>query len=271
MPLHSELEARLYEHREADVIFQIYHPRVFSRATALSFDICHHLETVTWQTDPHYVKFYENIPAPVTEYVERIKYLGRPGAPPEDVRLLAAHAYVRYLGDLSGGQLMKRRLIKAYGMYDDGEGFAFYNFRTLDPRTGDRPAEMHEVRKIKDWFRRGIDEGVTSEEAKGTYLSLLSPFVLSGCVPSRSSKLASFGLTSFFSCCPNGGKSGVPVQCENVYMRRSQENTRSRAAQDRVCFDDNRCLARCIACCSPRSVYRPLCLGRRGLHRCSRR
>lgn len=139
----------------------------------MSFDICHHLDTVTWQTDPFYVKFFDNIPAVVSEYVERLRFLGRPEATPEEASLLAAHAYVRYLGDLSGGQIMKRKIIKAYNMYDDGEGLAFYNFRTLDPRTGDRPAEMHEVRKIKDWFRRGIDEAVVDREAKGTSASHL--------------------------------------------------------------------------------------------------
>lgn len=142
---------------------------MFSRATAVSFDICHLLETVTWQTDPFYVKFYDSIPAPISEYVERLRYLGRPEATPEEVRLLASHAYVRYLGDLSGGQMMKRKIAKSYELYDDGEGLAFYNFRTLDPRTGDRPSQMHEIRKIKDWFRRGIDEGVVDTETKGTY------------------------------------------------------------------------------------------------------
>lgn len=169
--IYDELERGLFEHRENPVIFQIYHPRVFSRATAVSFDICHHLDTVTWQTDPFYVEFFVNIPKPVNEYIERLKYLGRPEATPEEASLLASHAYVRYLGDLSGGQIIKRKIIKAYDMFDDGEGLAFYNFRTLDPRTGDRPAEMHEVRKIKDWFRRGIDEAVTTTETKAALIT----------------------------------------------------------------------------------------------------
>ena len=163
----SELERGLYEHREHPVIYQIYHPRVFSRATALSFDICYHLKTVTWQTDPYYVEFYNNIPKPIQEYLQRLAYLGRPEASNEEVVYLAAHAYVRYLGDLSGGQIIRRRIIKAYDLYEDGDGLAFYNFRTLDYRTGDKPAEMHEIRKIKTWFKNGLNETITDPKMKG--------------------------------------------------------------------------------------------------------
>ncbi|KAF8327007.1 uncharacterized protein EI90DRAFT_1857188 [Cantharellus anzutake] len=165
--IYDELERGLYEHREHPVLYHIYHPRVFSRASALSFDICHHLGTVTWQTDPFYVSFYNNIPKPVQAYIDRLSYLGRSEATSEEVSCLAAHAYVRYLGDLSGGQMIRRKLIKSYGLYEDGEGSAFYNFRTLDYRTGDRPAEMHEIRKIKAWFKEGLDEAVTDPKLKG--------------------------------------------------------------------------------------------------------
>lgn len=173
----SELERALFEHREHSVIFHIYHPRVFSRATALSFDICHLLGTVTWQTDPAYVAFYNDIPAPVREYCDRISYLGRPDAAEDEVSLLAAHAYVRYLGDLSGGQIIRKKIIKAYDLYDDGDGTAVYTFRTLDPRTGDRPAEAHEIRKIKDWFKDGLNEAVSDHKLKGT-VSPLPMFAL---------------------------------------------------------------------------------------------
>lgn len=79
---------------------------------------------------------------------------------------------MRYLGDLSGGQMMKRNLGKAYRLYEedgDNEGIAFYNFRTLDPKTGDRPANMGEVKRIKDWFKDGLNESVGNDEKlKGT-------------------------------------------------------------------------------------------------------
>jgi len=164
--IYDELERGLYEHRDHPVIYQIYHPRVFSRASALSFDICHHLKTVTWQTDPFYVDFFNHIPKPIQDYVDRLAYLGRPKASHDDVIALVAHAYVRYLGDLSGGQIIRRKIIKAYDLYEDGEGLAFYNFRTLDYRTGDKPAEMHEIRRIKNWFKDGLNDAVTDPKTK---------------------------------------------------------------------------------------------------------
>jgi heme oxygenase len=44
-----------------------------------------------------------------------------------------AHHYTRYLGDLSGGQLMRRALRREYGL--DGPGTRFYEFPGVDPRT----------------------------------------------------------------------------------------------------------------------------------------
>ena len=38
-----------------------------------------------------------------------------------------AHAYTRYMGDLSGGQILKRIAENAMNL-SDGEGVAFYNF-----------------------------------------------------------------------------------------------------------------------------------------------
>lgn len=49
-----------------------------------------------------------------------------------DPRTLAAHAYVRYLGDLSGGQILCRSAARAFGL-DGGIGLAFYGF----PRSAD--------------------------------------------------------------------------------------------------------------------------------------
>ena len=43
---------------------------------------------------------------------------------------LIAHAYVRYLGDLSGGQIVKKLLKKNLGMTDDS--LAFYEFPEID-------------------------------------------------------------------------------------------------------------------------------------------
>ena len=55
-------------------------------------------------------------------YVERIRELSN-----QNPALLIAHAYVRYMGDLSGGQSLKAITRSALGL-SDGVGTAFYEF-----------------------------------------------------------------------------------------------------------------------------------------------
>lgn len=65
----------------------------------------------------------EATPLPATvDYAERIREVGAtwPGG-------WVAHHYVRYLGDLSGGIFIRRRLEDAYGI-DATSGTAFYDF-----------------------------------------------------------------------------------------------------------------------------------------------
>lgn len=81
----------------------------------------------------------ETVPAelaPATRrYVQRLQALGLPGAAGAPARrLLLAHAYVRYLGDLHGGQLLRRRAAQSLGLAAEpgattaGIGLDFYDF-----------------------------------------------------------------------------------------------------------------------------------------------
>lgn len=71
---------------------------------------------------------------PALDYVARLRTL-----PPLH---LAAHAYVRYLGDLAGGQVLARIVGRAYGL--QREGLAFYRF------DGDGPSLAHGLREVLD-------------------------------------------------------------------------------------------------------------------------
>jgi heme oxygenase len=62
---------------------------------------------------------------------------------------LIAHAYTRYLGDLSGGQAMKRLLARGLGLQP--EELSFYDF-----------AEIDDAERFKERYRRAINEGVAS-------------------------------------------------------------------------------------------------------------
>ncbi len=58
---------------------------------------------------------------------------------------LVAHHYLRYLGDLSGGQLIRRVLDRVYG-FADGQGTAFYRFE-----------EIADPKEFKAAYRRHLD------------------------------------------------------------------------------------------------------------------
>jgi len=63
------------------------------------------------------------------KYVERIKYIAE-----NEPKLLIAHQYTRYLGDLFGGQMMGNMATKSLGL-NDGNGIAFYQFDDIDDTT----------------------------------------------------------------------------------------------------------------------------------------
>ena len=80
-------------------------------------------------------------PAPAAQvYAARIDALAAHGSP-----ALAAHAYVRYLGDLHGGQVLARLIQRQYGLPAYG-GTAFYAF-----------GDAAEVEALKHDFRAGLD------------------------------------------------------------------------------------------------------------------
>jgi heme oxygenase len=87
------------------------------------------------------------------QYVERLQQLS--AAKPN---LLVAHAYVRYLGDLNGGQALRRVVARSLGLAD-GSGTSFYDF-------GDSTAQQHLVRR----FRAGL-EAVADQQSDTLALS----------------------------------------------------------------------------------------------------
>jgi heme oxygenase len=63
------------------------------------------------------------------KYVDRVKEVAK-----NQPRLLIAHQYTRYLGDLFGGQMMGGMAAKSLDLRD-GNGIAFYNFDEIDDTT----------------------------------------------------------------------------------------------------------------------------------------
>lgn len=118
------------------------HPADLARISSLEADL-EFLIGADWR---------ESISAvPATEaYVARIHEVGAEGWIPG----IIAHHYTRYLGDLSGGQIISRRVSKQHEF--TGEGVSFYNFEGL----GD-------LNEFKNSYRSGLDAlGESLDEAE---------------------------------------------------------------------------------------------------------
>jgi heme oxygenase len=114
--VYSAMEDEMERHKDHPILAKVYFPELNRRAS-LEQDLAYYFGK-NWQTE---VK-----PSPAaTEYVNRIHEVAK--TQPE---LTIAHLYTRYLGDLSGGQILKK--IAQQGMnLADGEGTAFYEFPSI--------------------------------------------------------------------------------------------------------------------------------------------
>lgn len=75
-----------------------------------------------------------------------------------------AHAYTRYLGDLSGGQILKSSLERAYN-FKNNEGVEFYEFKDIPNYHGFKE-EYRDLLNQADWTeeeqKRVIDEALVA-------------------------------------------------------------------------------------------------------------
>lgn len=156
--VYSALEEGLDKHKENTVLAPTYRPEVLRRAEALSLDIGYILGTPDWSGHPIHKQLEKAFPRPLTAYVNRLRYLATEGG---ESSLLLAHAYVRYLGDLSGGQIIRRRIAKSYEFPKNGNGVRFYIFYA---GKGEPEAGPSEMKELKEWYRAGMDAGVGDDE-----------------------------------------------------------------------------------------------------------
>jgi heme oxygenase (biliverdin-producing, ferredoxin) len=79
--------------------------------------------------------------------------------------LLAAHAYVRYLGDLNGGQVLARLVAKALHL-QPGEAVAFYDFGPAE-----RVAELAQAfrQDLDAWPRDALEADALVDEARSAF------------------------------------------------------------------------------------------------------
>jgi heme oxygenase len=130
--IYDALETALDTHTELPGLKPLRSPGL-ARREALALDL-EALHGPNWAAE---LKVLEAC----SRYVEHLRQINL--SAPE---LLAAHAYVRYLGDLSGGQLLQPIVAKSLKL-SNGKGTAFYQFGA--------PAD---VGTLKRRFRAGLDE-----------------------------------------------------------------------------------------------------------------
>jgi heme oxygenase (biliverdin-producing, ferredoxin) len=130
--VYSAMEEEMERHRQHPVLSKIYFPEL-NRKASLEQDLYYYYGN-NWR---------EQIAlSPAGDaYVQRIREISNTA--PE---LLVSHSYTRYLGDLSGGQILKGIAQRAMNL-SNSEGTAFYEFE-----------DIADERQFKAKYRQALDE-----------------------------------------------------------------------------------------------------------------
>lgn len=131
--VYSAMEEEMERHQQHPILSKIYFQEL-NRQRSLEQDLKYYFGS-QWREQVTL--------SPAGEaYVKRIREVSNSEQP----ELLIAHLYTRYLGDLSGGQILKG--IAQRGMnLSDGEGTAFYEFE-----------EIPDEKQFKATYRQRLDE-----------------------------------------------------------------------------------------------------------------
>jgi heme oxygenase (biliverdin-producing, ferredoxin) len=130
--VYSAMEEELERLKQHPIISQIYFPEL-NRKESLEQDLYYYYGA-NWREE---IK----ISQAGQMYVDRIHEIAK--SQPE---LLVGHSYTRYLGDLSGGQILKKIAQRAMNL-SEGEGTAFYEFPTIS-----------DEKAFKDKYRQAMND-----------------------------------------------------------------------------------------------------------------
>mgnify|MGYP005850981437 CR=1 FL=1 len=115
--IYSTLEEAIEAQRDHPIVRKFYFPELF-RVSAIEHDL----------------EFFGGRPLRANKaadqaleaFATRLKQIA--DYAPE---CLISHAYTRYMGDLSGGQILSKIVSKSMGLDREGEGLAFYRFEAI--------------------------------------------------------------------------------------------------------------------------------------------
>lgn len=130
--VYQVMEELYRENKDNPILAKLYFPSLFREKTLAE-------DMATFQK-----KFGTKLRGVVSKatqnYIDHIRKIA--SSKPE---LLVAQAYVRYLGDLSGGQAIKKVVAKTFGL-EGNEGTAFYEF-----------PEIEDLMAFKGIYRQNLD------------------------------------------------------------------------------------------------------------------
>lgn len=130
--VYSAMEEEMEKLKDHPIISKIYYPEL-NRKHSLEQDLYFYFGA-NWRETAQ-------LSEAGAAYVARIREIAQ--TQPE---LLVAHSYTRYLGDLSGGQILKKISQRAMNLAD-GEGTAFYEFQ-----------DIPDEKEFKSQYRQAMDE-----------------------------------------------------------------------------------------------------------------
>ena len=130
--VYSAMEEEMEKLKDHEILSKIYFP-ILNRKQSLESDLQFYFGN-NWEKE---IKISDS----AKDYVARIREISQ--TQPE---LLVAHSYTRYLGDLSGGQILKKISQKAMNL-SDGEGTSFYEF-----------ADISDEKAFKDTYRQAMND-----------------------------------------------------------------------------------------------------------------
>ncbi|KAI7902125.1 heme oxygenase-domain-containing protein [Cokeromyces recurvatus] len=154
--VYKYMEELLEEYKEHPVVKLIYFPHELNRKESLVKD----LEYFYGQEQAAQLINSETMTPAVKNYVQAMK-----DACLKSPALLIAHSYSRYLGDLSGGQILAKRLKKHVlhlddTVWDTTEGLHFYNFSNLGNQAD-----------FKNFYRDRLNAAKVNEETRDLIVS----------------------------------------------------------------------------------------------------
>ncbi|KAG7460167.1 hypothetical protein MATL_G00218430 [Megalops atlanticus] len=131
---YTAMEEEIERNKDHPQFAPLYFPAELHRHEALARDV-EYFYGEDWQSQVSC--------SPATQrYVDRIHEVGR-----TDPVLLVAHSYTRYMGDLSGGQVLKKVAQRALKLPPTGEGLNFYQFDGI-----------HSAKAFKQLYRSRMNE-----------------------------------------------------------------------------------------------------------------